>query len=292
MTNSEKNKIQPSQVVRRNDEFVSKTETKICYEEPSKSNPYIAESTSYYGYDLIELLNKRSYVDVMYLIFRGDLPSVIEANLFEKLMIAFINPGPRHPATRAAMNAGIGKTDSSHVLPIGLTILGGSHLGGAEVESSMRWLRRNSRRDPVEVAEEVLLSDLELLEDDKLAPGFGKRFDDVDIIPRKIAGELMKLPASGKILNWADKFSQKINEQKFGWLSTGVVAATLCDLGFQPRTGPGVYQVISAPGIFAHGIEMANKPITAMPFLDDADYFMETELDEINTNPECRESVE
>jgi len=57
------------------------------------------------------------------------------------------------------------------------------------------------------------------------------------------------------------------------------VAAILCELGFQPRMGAGMFQLISAPGIFAHGIEMANKPITAMPFPDDKDYSIESSSD-------------
>jgi len=264
-------------VVRRNDQFTEKATTKIWNETPSVSNPYITESASCHGYDLIELCRKRSFADVLYLMFKGDLPTIKESSLFEKLMIAFINPGPRHPAVRAAMNAGIGKTDSSHILPIGLTVLGGSHLGGAEVELSMRWLRRHSRKDPETVAVAMLNGDGTINEDDKLAPGFGKRFGGVDILPRKVAEYLISEDSSGKILNWANIFSRKINEQSFGWLSTGVIAAVLCDLGFQPRTGPGIYQIFSAPGVFAHGIEMANKPLTAMPFIDDKYYSIETE---------------
>lgn len=269
--------VVPNDVVRRNDQFTGKMATKIWREVPSKSNPYIAESASCHGYDLIELCNKRSFVDVLYLMFKGDLPTAKEASIFEKLMIAFISPGPRHPAVRAAMNAGIGKTDSSHILPIGLTVLGGSHLGGAEVESSMRWLRRNSRRDPEALAVEMLNDDSAKPIDDKLAPGFGKRFGGVDLLATKISKYFVAEESTGKVFNWASIYSKKVNEREFGWLSTGVIAAVLCDLGFQPRTGPGIYQILSAPGVFAHGIEMSNKPLTAMPFIDDEFYSIELE---------------
>jgi citrate synthase len=34
--------------------------------------------------------------------------------------------------------------------------------------------------------------------------------------------------------------------------------------------------LLSAPGLVAHGLEMANKPITAMPFVKDENYVIET----------------
>lgn len=268
-----------AEVVRRDDQFVEKSSTKIWNEHPSKNNPYIAESVSCHGFDLITLLQKRSFVDVVYLLFRGELPGKNEAELFEKLMIAFINPGPRHPATRAAMNAGVGNTESAHILPIGLTVLGGNHLGAAEVEKSMRWLRRNSRRDATSVAKELLNSNQTETEDGHVAPGFGSHFESIDELVGKLAKEFSSLNGAGKIFAWSNVFVGELNKSDYGWLSTGLVAAILCDLGFQPRMGPGIFQMISAPGIFAHGIEMANKPITAMPFLDDSDYYIESEFD-------------
>jgi citrate synthase len=269
-------RFEKSEVSRRDDQFTKKITTKIWCETPTIQNPYIAESCYCHGYNLLELMAKRSYPDVVFLLFKGELPTVEESQLFEKLMIAFVNPGPRHPATRAAMNAGVGKTDASHILPIGLTILGGEHLGASEVEPAIRWLRKHVRRSPAEVASELLnASSHEEEGDNHIAPGFGSHYGGIDQIIASIAEQLLTLPAAGKIMRWADEFSRALAPCNMGWLSTGLVAAILSDLGFQPRTGGGIFQIMSAPGLFAHGIEMANKPITAMPFPDDKDYFIE-----------------
>lgn len=268
-----------SGVSRRDDQFVKKTVTKLWREIPSTDNPYIAESCHCHGYDVLELMAKRSYPDLVFLLFKGELPTRDDSQLLEKLMIAFINPGPRHPATRAAMNAGVGKTDPSHILPIGLTILGGEHLGAAEIEPAIRWLRKQAKRDPAEVAHE-LLTNLTREEDEEgdihIVPGFGSHYGSIDKMVTRIAQQLTKLPAAGKIMLWADEFSRALIPHNMGWLSTGLVAAVLADLGFQPRMGGGIFQIISAPGLFAHGIELASKPLTAMPFPDDEDYFIET----------------
>lgn len=262
----------------RNESFTKKIITKISDEEPSSDNPYITENIRYHGYDLFELLEHRSFIDVLYLLFRGELPNKEEVKLLESLMIGLINPGPRHPATRAAMNAGVGKTDPVHILPIALTIFGGKHSGAGDVEESMRFLRKNCRK-PVEETFNELQNHVTKPEegDWHIAPGFGSRFGDIDLIPTKLANKLRQYPAAGKTLNWAHQFTQQINPINQGWLTSGIAAATFCDLGFQPRYGGALLQLICAPGLLAQGLELSNKPVTAFPFVDDENYFIETE---------------
>ncbi len=52
------------QVRSRNEPFVQKTATRIWYEEPAPDNPFIATHALCHGYDLFELMQKRSIVDV------------------------------------------------------------------------------------------------------------------------------------------------------------------------------------------------------------------------------------
>lgn len=262
-------------VEKRDEEFAQKITTKIWEEVPG-DNPYIAIDARCHGYSIADLAEKCSYVEVLYLLFRGELPSRLETELLEKLMVFLINPGPRHPATRAAMNAGIGKTDPEHVLPIGLTILGGTHLGGGEVEPAMRFLRKHARRPAEQAVEELLQKSTRPDEGDwHIAPGFGSRFGSIDIMPCKMAESLADQNEDLKLLNWGCEFSRLLAPYNMGWLSTGVAAAVFADLGFQPRLGAGVFQLLNAPGLLAHGMEQANKPITAMPFVKDEDYVIE-----------------
>ena len=266
-------KKQRTQVKRRKESFVERTETRIWHEKPSNENPYIAEDCSCHGYDILELAKKRSFVDVIYLIFRGELPSKENANVLEHLMIALINPGPRHPATRAAMNAGVGKTDPAHILPIGLTIMGGEYNAAGEVEPAMRFLRENRNKSVEIVAEEILKKTCD--KDINLTPGFGSHFGSMEIMPQKFVNQLLQLSGDHTTLKWGNDFVKKMSENNTGWLTTGLAAAVFTDLGFQPRLSTGLYQLLSAPGLLAHGMELANKPITAMPFISDENYVIE-----------------
>ena len=265
------------EVQSRNEEFAERTVTRIWYEKPSDHNPYIAEEWRCHGYDILELLEKRSFVDVLYLLFRGHLPTPEQKALFEALMIAFVNPGPRHPATRAAMTVAVSKTDVAHILPISLNILGGKHLGAGELEEAMRFLRKSSKQNASEVARRMIREMQPPMEGDRqVAPGFGSYYGDVDIMPRKVADKLISMPGCGKVLVWGQEFARTLEPNGQGWLYTGVAAATFCDLGFHPRAGTGLLQLICSPGLIAHGIEMANKPTTAMPRVGDQHYVIES----------------
>ena len=260
----------------RNEKFADKASTRIWKEIPSKDNPYVAERCLCHGYDLVQLMEHVGYVDMLFLLIRGQLPTVNQRELLEALMVGICNPGPRHPATRAAMNAGVSKTNYAHVLPLSLTIMGGEYLGGGEVEASMRFIRSNAGRESTCVAKELVAERAAPVEGDwHIAPGFGQRFGGCDIIAKRIAEVLLGKKGAGKALSWSSCFAEAISERGLGWLTPAVVAASLLDLGFHPRYGAGMYELLSAPGLLAHGMELANKPITAMPFIDDEHYVID-----------------
>ena len=252
--------------------FSSRTVTRLWQEIPIADNPYLADSCRCQGYDIMELARKRSFPDTLFLLFQGELPTVGQAKVLETLLIAMINPGPRHPAVRAAMNAGVGKTHAQHLLPIGLSILGGGHLGGEEVVEAMEFLKKNRPHDPQGMATALLPTERPSEGDWHIAPGFGSRFGAIDPMPGKLAALLSTIPASHEYLQWGTDFVEATTPHNLGWLSPGVAAAAFCDLGFHPRAGAGLYQLLCSPGILAHGLELANKPITAMPFLDEEHY--------------------
>ena len=257
---------------KREEQFTSRTVTRIWQEEPLPENSYLAEKCRCHGYDILELTKKRSFVDVLFLLFQGELPGRNQAESLEKLMIALINPGPRHPATRAAMNAAVGKSNPAHILPAGLAVLSGTHLGGEEVSAAMHFLRKNYKKNASDLADEFLSLSRPNESDWHVAPGFGSRFGGIDPIPQQLADLLGVLPAAGNAIKWGKDFVAAITPQEMGWLDTGLAAAVFCDLGFHHRAGAGLFQLLRAPGILAHGLELANKPQTAMPFLDEEHY--------------------
>lgn len=261
---------------RREGEHAARTVTAIWEEEPLPGNPYLAAACRCHGYDLLELVQKRGYVEVLYLLFRGELPNPGQARLLEALMIAAINPGPRHPATRAAMNAGVSRSHPGQLLPVALAVLNGNHLGAGEVVAAMRFLLAQAANPPHEVAEKLLRQARPPAAGDwHLAPGFGSRFGGRDPLPGELAAYLGELPGAGPALAWGRGFVAALAATNQGWLAPGVAAAVFADLGLPPRAGAGLFQLLSAPGLLAHGLELADKPLTAMPFLDPDHYLID-----------------
>lgn len=257
--------------------FAERISTRIWQETPSPTNPYVADEVRCHGYELRDLMLRRSLPDTVYLLLRGELPNPEQSRLLERLSIALINPGPRSAACRAAVACGVGRTDPAHLLPVGLMTLEQA----TEVEAAMRFLRRQRSSDPAAVAAELHGES----EPDRhqpgwpQAPGFGRNHGSADPWLAQIAEDLADLPAAGACLRWARDFTTALSPRDIGWLPHGLAAAVLADLGFPPRSGPGLYQWLRLPGILAHGLEYANKDITALPYVDDSHYDIHTEPD-------------
>ena len=131
-----------SSVKSRGDVFANKIETKITDEQSPDHNPYHVNKQLIHGYDHLDLLENCNFADVIYLLLRGNLPSEKDSLLFNKLALALINPGPRHPAAQASITAGVGKSDTVNILPIALGVYGGTFDGAGNIELTMRFLRK------------------------------------------------------------------------------------------------------------------------------------------------------
>ena len=264
-------------VKKREETFVNHIPTKIWKEIPSSDNPYITQDALCHGYNLLDLIKKRSYIDVIYLLFKGELPSSKQHELLEKLMIGLCNPGPRHDATRAAMVTGSGKSEVTHILPISLSVMGGSYLGATEVQNAMRFLKAHINQNPSEAATQLINNDTpsSSLNEGEIVPGFGRIYDGVDHLTHKVADKLQQIDSNNQFLYWGSQFSTTLNQSGHGWLFTGLAAATFLDLNLDSRTGAALFQLISAPGLLAHGLEKSLSPVTDMPFINQQNYFID-----------------
>ena len=253
-------------VERRPGKFAEKIKTKIWKEQPCDDNPFISQGARCYGYDLLELAENVSLSDGLYLLFRGRLPESHESKIFNQLSVILMNPGPRHEACRAAMNAGVGKTEASHILPIGLTLLGGER-GTEEVVRAMRFLNKNVKHDPEKV---FTVSD-----QPEFIPGFGLLYGGVDVQTYTYLNYLCESSEGSAAMQWCLKYCELAYENNYGITREGMAAAAFCDLGFLPKMGGALYQLLSAPGVLAHGLEYASKPFSDFPFVDDENYVIE-----------------
>lgn len=258
----------------RKDPFVSKVKTKIWKETATQKHGYLADRAACYGYDIIELMQAGyTQTDITFLLLQGELPTPDQRQLFDALGVLLCNPGPRHPATRASMEAAVSKTHVQHLLPISLTVLGGERVAG-RVEVIMRYLRLNRRKDPTELTKALIPLYEGPKNDTEIVPGFGPYFEQREWLYSHYASAIKTQFSNQTLtyLDWIIAIDVALENTPCGMKSTCLAAAIFLDLGFHPRMGAGIFQLLSAPGLLAHGLEMANQPISAMPFVTDEFY--------------------
>ncbi len=257
--------------------YAGKTQTKILLEQPSDVNPYISQKSYLHGYNIEQLISKKSFVETFLLLFTGELPTAANAQLLERLMIALIDIGPRHPAVKASMVAGVSKSNAEHILPIGLSVLGGKENGAQEVALAVDFLQANIEQSPTELALSLLQQHGEINSQSgelHLAPGFGNYYGGIDELTKTHANAVLSPMLAdneqdSRIIEWGLAFAEQLETANVGLLKTGLAALVFCHLGVAAREAAGLFQLLCAPGIFAHGVEQTHKPITAMPMLSD-----------------------
>ena len=261
------------EVTRRNEQFRQRASTKITKEIPSDENPFLAKKLYTHGYDQMELMEKCSYTDIVHLLFNGELPSPQQSKMFALLAAYLVNLGPRQVAARAAMNAAVGRTATSHIVPIAMLAMSGDYNGAEEVEAAMKFLRDHADDVPEELARSLCSEAQGGTNGDQIvAPGFGSDFGGQPPRLLEVLDRLFAHCAPNGAVMWAKRFVSAISMTGCGWRQAGLVASVLVELGFQYRQGGGVFQILAAPGAFAHGVDFSTRPITDIPFIDDEAY--------------------
>lgn len=263
--------------------YANNIQTKIFMEEKSAVNPYISKKNYIYGYNNLDLVEKKGFMDVLLLLFTSEFPEKEKIILFEKLAIGMINLGPRHPAVRASMIAGVSKAGEEHLLPIGQMVLGGEKNGALEVRNAMRFIYDNIKLCPVELANklinEKLIKDIE--GEFHIVPGFGNIYGGIDEYTVRLANKLKPNNLEKySYFSWCIKFINEIENYDLSWLRTGLCAAIFCELSIGEREGVSLFQIICSPGIAAQGLEQSHNRITSMPLVPNDQYIYTGEKNE------------
>ncbi|OGH64698.1 MAG: hypothetical protein A2821_04590 [Candidatus Magasanikbacteria bacterium RIFCSPHIGHO2_01_FULL_41_23] len=202
------------------------------------------------GHNLADLIANKTFVETIFLILKGHLPTSEQTKMMNAIFTAIIDHGP---ATSSAMNARISasaKNDLHTSVAAGLLGLGGRH--GVVVEPAMKFFY-----DHVDESDIVALLK-NMKERKEYASGFGHKIFAVD--PRTQA--LFKIAKETGIYGQYATFAQKIeiglnsiSSKKLPLNVDGAIAAILCDMGFDARIGNGIFVIARVPGLVAHIVE-------------------------------------
>lgn len=243
--------------------------TRIWREEPEADNPFAAKEAYCYGYNVFgEMLGRARWVEMLYLLFRGDAPTVQQADLLEALAVALANPGPRDPSVHAAMCAGVCGSTAASTLIAALAAGAGGISGGREVLLALRewqecgtdlaaWERRLTTRSS---------GDLDIWPDMEHPPGFEPHgISRSDVVKQAIDCFVRLSPESH--LRWLSSNVDALERAAGLPLAlSGVAAAAYRDLGFSPEEGELLHLLLRLPGAAAHALEQKGYGFRKFPF--------------------------
>lgn len=253
------------------DNFGTLLHTRIWQEHPEPDNPYAAALCRCHGYDVYgHLLGKASYIEYLYLLFKGERPDAPTATALEVLAVAMANPGPRDPSVHAAMAAGATGSAAAAILIAALAAGAGSAGGAREVLLAMQawnqcgydldaWRARiaapPSPRPPSWPQEEH-------------APGFDPHGVRCATPVLQLLAALAQALPNGR-LAWLQQ-QRSAFEQVAGapLAQNGVIAAAFMDMGLTPAQGEMFTLLWRLPGAAAHAQEQWDRGFRQFPFFE------------------------
>ena len=240
-------------------EIEEKFHTRIWDEVPEPDNPFAAAACYCNGYDVYgDILGKASWIEYLYLLFRGERPSLQQAKLLEGLAVALANPGIRDHSVQAAMNGGTcGSTNASCLmaaLAVGAGQMGGAH----EVYRAMEYWKQCGL--DLAAWQELLINPpeeerIDIWSPMEHPPGFDPHGTSCTTPVRQTLIYLTKC-SSGNHVPWLHEQRQTLEQTvELPLAMSGVAAAAFSDLELSPQQGEMLYLLLRLPGAAVHSLE-------------------------------------
>jgi len=244
--------------------------TRIWQEEAEPDNAFAALSCHCHGYDVYgDLLGKASWIEYLYLLFRGEAPTAAQAKLLNGLAIALANPGPRDPSVHAAMCGGVGGSTSASCLMASLAVGAGGSGGSREVFNAMMgWQVCDDDLAcwHAELGKEMECDSADIWPAASHPAGFDPYGVRCTNPVRKTLEYLASL-GCGQALVWLNENRESLEHVAGLPLAMpGVAAAALRDLGCTPEQGEMLFLMLRLPGAAAHALEQRDGGYKNFPF--------------------------
>lgn len=205
------------------------------------------------GHDIGDLIGRASLPEVIWLMLRGERPSVVQARLLEAALVAAVDHGPQAPAIAAARMAVTCGVPLNAAMATGVGMLGDVH-GGAGAQA-------------VELFEMALAADVPTAvarwraERGRYLPGYGHRFHkDGDPRAPVLMAALRDAAGAGACEGaWADVAEAVAAEIGQPMNIDGATGAIYGALGFAPPLARGLFCLSRSIGILAHAWEQTEQ---------------------------------
>jgi citrate synthase len=219
------------------------------------------------GYPQEDLIGNISFPEMVFILLKGELPEKNESKMLESILISFCDHGITPPSTQTARIMASAGSQLPACIAGGLLAFGENHAGA--IEKTMKLLQEGIERSKDRI--EDIAHDLvnELIATEEKIPGFGHRYHKADPrAPRliELAKENDCLGIHTELALAIDKLLSDLKGIKMN--IDGVNAGILSDLGFDWRTGTGIFMIGRLPAIISHVYEEKTREEPFRKFFD------------------------
>jgi citryl-CoA lyase len=211
------------------------------------------------GQDLVELIGRRPYGDVVYLLLAGELPSRNEGRMVDAMLVSAAEHSVLAPSVDAARFAASAGVPLQAAVAAGTTALGDYH-GGA-VDAVARALLDAADTSLPEPDAARAVAETHRAAGRRL-PGFGHVLHDPDPRAGRLFEVAEKLGFRGRWCALAEAL-EKATEEVFGrrlrMNVDGALGALLLELGLDWRLGKAFYVIGRSAGLVAHVYEEQSR---------------------------------
>ncbi|MGB2804297.1 MAG: citryl-CoA lyase [Candidatus Zixiibacteriota bacterium] len=215
------------------------------------------------GYNIIELMEKLSFSDAIFLTLKGELPKREESEMMRAILVSGIDHGATPPSVLSTRNVLSGGNSLNAAVAGGILTIGDVH-GGA-IERCARILQNWARR-PEEVSSIAKELVSEFIYKRRRIPGFGHRLHETDPRTVKLFQMATDLNFSGRHMELAQAVEGELSNalgKRLPINVDGAIAAVTSDMGFDWRLGKGFFLISRVAGLVAHAFEemVREKPM-------------------------------
>jgi len=212
-----------------------------------------------HGYRLDELMGKRSFSDIVFLMLKGELPSENEGKMLDIMLVSCIDHGVTPPSTLAALTSASTGAPYNGALAAGILSIN-EHHGGA-IENSMRMLielqniLNNSKGSGRNFSQAVNILLTRYKDQNRKLPGFGHRIHKNDPRTAKLIDFAHEYDLAGiwiPLLTGLKDNVKKSTAKDLPINVDGAIAALLLELGIEPELANTFFIMARVPGLVAH----------------------------------------
>jgi citrate synthase len=211
------------------------------------------------GYRIDELMGRISFGEMVYLILRGELPTPEIGKLMDAMLVSSVDHGATPPSALAARTVASGGAPLTTAIAAGIMTINRHH-GGA-IEGCMRVLEEvvaHKRDRELDAATAAMEKMAEFRARKMRIPGYGHRVHSDDPRTRRLFALAEAMGVAGEYIEIGHALRQAMKETLRRDLPMNVdggIAAVLCELGFPPELGNGLFAISRTVGLTAQVYE-------------------------------------